>query len=125
MSDEKFNTIKMGDDKVRRRAPEFNEDRYISKDALGMNLREIANFRTMISIVGGIASGLFGVDGLWGFLLFGVYAILGSCVLYLRFGTGWNQYFKNRKWLLLGWQSGFLGYLLFWIMVHNIVYILS
>jgi len=57
---------------------------------MGLNVREIHNFRIILSIVGGITTGILGVSGLVGFLLFLLYAICGSVLLWAKFAATWT-----------------------------------
>ena len=67
----------------------FNLDRYVSQEAMALNIREIHNFRIILSIVGGITTGILGVSGPMGFLLFLIYAICGSVILWAKFAASW------------------------------------
>jgi hypothetical protein len=103
----------------------FSEEKYVSQEAINLNIRELHSFRTVLSIVGGIVTGLIGVNGMYGFLLFLVYSLFGSALLWIKYHSVSAQYFTSSKWMFIGWSDGMMGYLLFWILVHNSIYILS
>lgn len=102
----------------------------VSQEALAYNSMQVHNLyfplsRTFQSIIGGVLTGILGFNGLWGFVLFFAYAILGSALLWVVLGNKSSTYFLSTSQLLSGWKTGLMEYLLFWIMFYNIVYILS
>jgi len=96
-----------------------------SPEAIGHNQNEVAKFRIFLAIIGGIMSGVLGLNGLMGFAVFLLYSLIGTLLLLQAFGSSALVYFRSRSSVMSTWQTGMMEYLLFWLLFHNIVYILS
>lgn len=79
----------------------------------------------MTLIFGGIAAGIFGLDGLQGLVFYFGMVIFVSFVIGAVLGFKGEPYFKG-LWdpLTTGLFSNILTYLLMWVMFYNFVYVL-
>ena len=94
-------------------------------EAIAHNQKSLANFRSFLAVLGGILSGLMGFSGFAGFLIFVPYSLVGSLFFTLKLGTKLYEFYPSIRTIFNTWMSGFMVYLLTWIVFYNIIYILS
>lgn len=93
--------------------------------ALTQNLQVTEKCRTQTLIFGGIAAGIFGLDGLYGMTFYLALLIVVSIVMAASLGFKGEPYFvKLSQALTAGLFSNLLTYMLMWVMFHNLVYVL-
>ena len=94
-------------------------------DAIAHNKTCLNNFRTMLALVSGIISGILGLSGPQGCAIFMLYGIFGSLIFTLKLGSSLKQYYSGMKTIIYSQSSGVMVYILSWVMVYNMIYILS
>ncbi|CAG9334271.1 unnamed protein product [Blepharisma stoltei] len=94
-------------------------------ESRGHNHMVLMNFRTLFAIICGIVSGILGLNGVSGFLMFLAYGCLGSFFFLIKIGKGYLSYYPSFGTIFRTWLSGFMEYLLSWIVFYNIIYVLS
>ena len=101
------------------------KDKY-SPQAIAHNQREFNKFKSLLAVVGGILSGIFGFSGLPGFLIFLPYSLVGTCLFVARLGTSVTSYYSSPGQLIFkSLASGYMVYMLTWIVFYNCIYILA
>lgn len=94
-------------------------------EAVAHNQKTLNNFRSLLAILGGIISGMLGFSGFAGFLIFLPFSLAGSFVYVARLGDRVYEFYPSLITIFKTWLSGFMVYLLTWIVFYNIIYILS
>jgi len=94
-------------------------------ESKGYNQRLLLRYRSLVAVICGIVSGIFGFSGMNGFLMFGVYSVVGTGIFVLKLGSSLKLYYTGISEVWGTWTSGFMEYLLFWIITYNIIYILT
>mmetsp|Transcript_114393 Transcript_114393/g.171065 ORF Transcript_114393/g.171065 Transcript_114393/m.171065 type:complete len:110 (-) Transcript_114393:158-487(-) len=98
------------------------EDQW-APDRVQINNASIDYCRNFLSIVYGIAAGVLGLTGLWGFALHIVCSILISAGLYLKAGMD-PSYFMSVTGLFVSGLTGGMGtYILVWTMAYDVVHV--
>jgi hypothetical protein len=97
----------------------------ISLEQLMKNNQQIDKFQTVLYISGGIISGVLGLTGLSGLLLYIALAVVISVVLMIRMGFSLSKYTDAS---LLGLASNGLtnyamSFVLFWTLAYALVHI--
>ena len=83
-----------------------------------------ARSRVYMAIVGGCASGIMGLTGLVGFIVFFISSFLMSAALYLMMDRDPRPYFKSGSDVLTdGVMPGIMSYILFWTLFYDVVHI--
>ncbi|OMJ69063.1 hypothetical protein SteCoe_33316 [Stentor coeruleus] len=94
-------------------------------EARANNNQALGNFRIWLAITAGIVSGVLGFDGLLGFLVFVVYAMIGTLIYIFKLGGGLSLYYTGYGEVISSWKNGMMEYILTWIMFYNMIYVLS
>jgi hypothetical protein len=93
--------------------------------ALTQNMQALDKCRTQSLIIGGIAAGIFGFDGLQGMLFYLFIVALVSIVIAAKLGFSGKPYFMSlSQATTTGLFNNMLTYMLLWVMIHNFVYVL-
>lgn len=82
--------------------------------------------RFYLTIYGGMIAGILNITGLLGFLFFIVYSLIIGLVFYIvvSLNHGNKTYFiSNTALITQNITSGFMTYLIFWVMFYNFVHI--
>ena len=81
--------------------------------------------RMLSTIWIGIAAGILGFDGPVGVLFYFAADLVMSMLLVLRFGFNVERYFISvRQFFTAGLMANTMTFMVFWILFHNLVYIL-
>ena len=91
----------------------LNEARASNNQTLG-NLYQIFS-RISLAIIAGIVSGVLGFDGLFGFLVFLLYAVVGTIIYALKLGKDLKYYYTGYSEVISSWSAGIMEYLLTWM----------
>lgn len=96
-------------------------------DKVQQNGETVYRVRTLTSLLAGVAAGILGITGVYGFLFFIAHAVLTALALD-RFSCKGNagSYFPAGKRQLLGVSeltTGMLTYILVWTLVYDSIYI--
>eukprot|EP00347_Sterkiella_histriomuscorum_P021272 403334589 len=92
---------------------------------MAKNIQHLNNLRTLTLVFGGMASGIFGFDGLQGMMFYLVLILFVSLVIAVRLGFNGSPYFTTlNQAVTTGMFANLLTYLLMWVMFHNLVYVL-
>eukprot|EP00695_Tsukubamonas_globosa_P000885 TRINITY_DN1825_c0_g1_i1.p2 TRINITY_DN1825_c0_g1~~TRINITY_DN1825_c0_g1_i1.p2 ORF type:complete len:106 (-),score=6.16 TRINITY_DN1825_c0_g1_i1:172-489(-) len=101
-----------------------NPDFGLSKEKIDKNEKILSNCRTFASILGGCVTGVLGLTGLLGFVLYFVCSILLSLGLLVKSKFSTKRYFRTSSSIWTsGVGSGLMTYILFWTLMYDIVYI--
>jgi len=92
--------------------------------AVRQNFAILEYSRTCQSALAGIASGILGLTGTYGFLFYIIGILIQAGVWEVRSGFKWNTYFLGRS---LEFNHSFVGglftYVLLWVFVYGIVHV--
>jgi ER membrane protein complex subunit 6 len=96
-------------------------------DKVQQNNEVVYRVRTMTSLLAGVAAGILGITGMYGFLFFLAHAVLTALAMD-RFACKGNAaaYFPSGKKQLLSMSelaTGVLTYILVWTLVYDSIYI--
>ena len=92
--------------------------------AVRRNAAIIGYCRTSGAVISGIAAGVLGLTGLYGFGFFILFSLLLSLNLSLKAGSEWNKYFISRRQLWLdGVIGGLFTYILVWTFLYGMVHV--
>ncbi len=101
----------------------LKEDVY-SERAVRQNSAIVDYCRTSGAVIAGVAAGILGLTGLYGFGFFILFSLLISVILSMKAGTGWAKYFTTRRQI---WFDGVLGglftYILVWTFLYGMVHV--
>ena len=80
----------------------------------------------MLSLIfAGIAAGTLGLDGQSGMLFYFFSVVFMSALISLKLGLDARPYFHSLSQIWLdGWFTNLMGYMLVWILFHNLVHVL-
>ena len=103
-------------------APEME---FFSPKALAGNQKRVNFMRTAIALTGGIACGILGFTGLYGFLFFIALAALNAVILASTMKFNVSDYLptSTRSFILSSLLSNLLTYLLFWTLSYALVHL--
>ncbi|GMH41887.1 hypothetical protein BSKO_09797 [Bryopsis sp. KO-2023] len=90
------------------------------------NLGVLSFCRILTSVIGGAASGVLGVTGWRGFLVYLVIHVLLAFPLLLKAGFDGKKYFNNWSTLLVSMvftSQGILSFFLFWMIFYNVAHV--
>jgi ER membrane protein complex subunit 6 len=88
-------------------------------------MQQLDKCRTQCLIIGGITAGIFGFDGLQGMIFYVFLVGFISLMIAVRLGFNGKPYFMNlSQAATTGLFNNMLTFMLFWVMIHNFVYVL-
>ena len=92
---------------------------------IGRNQKGVMDARMLSTIWIGIAAGILGFDGPVGVLFYFAADMIVSMLLVMRFGLNVESYFVSvRSIMTIGLFANTMTFMVFWILFHNLVYIL-
>uniref|UniRef100_A0A914HEF4 ER membrane protein complex subunit 6 n=1 Tax=Globodera rostochiensis TaxID=31243 RepID=A0A914HEF4_GLORO len=95
-----------------------------SDSALRNNYQVLEQSRTCQAAVSGMASGILGLTGTLGFLLYFICVLLQAFVWHYKAGFRWSAFFTSRSLLLThSVVGGLFTYVLFWVFVYGLVHV--
>jgi len=103
------------------------EPELFDKQSVTRNMKAIAYIRTVSTIAGGFAAGIFGLTGLKGFLFFAVHFLLTSlAVVTMKMGGRVPIYIPKtsfQSFLSDGMVGEALAFVLYWTLMYALVHI--
>ena len=104
---------------------EMEEQKRIAFDYLMSNMKQIDLFQTVIYMVGGIVSGIFGLTGLNGLFLFILLSIISvsSLLIWMKFDHSNYLNISVVDLTLMGVNNQVMSFVLFWTLSYALVHI--
>ncbi|KAJ6835271.1 ER membrane protein complex subunit 6 isoform X1 [Iris pallida] len=95
-----------------------------SAENLQINMKSINYSRTFLSIIGGVAAGIWGFTGLMGFIFYFLVMAVASVGLAVKAKFSVHKYFDSWNRIIFdGFFSGLMSFVLFWTFAYDIVHI--
>lgn len=100
------------------------KEQVYNERAVRQNSSIVDYCRTAGAVIAGVAAGIMGLTGLYGFIFFVLFSTSLSVVLTMKAGRDWNKYFTTKRQL---WLDGVLGglftYILVWTFLYGMVHV--
>ncbi|KAB2063004.1 hypothetical protein ERO13_A10G174500v2 [Gossypium hirsutum] len=88
------------------------------------NMKVVYYSRTFLSIIGGAISGILGLTGCMGFILYFIVMAITSIGLIAKAKFSLHSYFDCwNRFILDGFLGGLMSFVLFWTFAYDIVHI--
>ncbi|KAF8822769.1 hypothetical protein IE077_002700 [Cardiosporidium cionae] len=102
----------------------MQEGNVASSPIMSENLQQLAFCRNLAAIFAGIGAGLLRIQGLGGLLIFLCLTFVGSFSVLLKIKFRAQDYFYSLGTVLASSLfSGFLTFIIIWILVYNVLYV--
>lgn len=91
-----------------------------------MNMQVLGYNRIFAALVAGTATGILGVTGFKGFLIFVAFQLANAAALFIKCGFAPDRYYQGWKTLFFSGlmsQVELLTFVLFWTLSNNLVYL--
>jgi len=97
--------------------------RFIAQGALRKNMQINQHATNLIFLFGGAMSGILGLSGWSGFLLFFICAAFLIGLLQMKSGFDWIKYFPDYSNLTNGYPTALKSYVLMWTFFYGLIHI--
>eukprot|EP01083_Nonionella_stella_P009982 28538_1 len=117
------------DERTKKVSPDSSPDleipsQFYSGANIMHNVKVVMFCRILASLLAGCCSGILGLTGLAGLILFALAWLLTSALLWTKTKFDHPTYFRKGSALWMdGLMQGGMSFVLFWTLVHNIVHI--
>ncbi|CRH02573.1 ER membrane protein complex subunit 6, putative [Plasmodium relictum] len=102
----------------------FLDDKKYDEHKIKHNQNSLILSKQFYGIISGITVGILGIQGIYGFLFFFLFTIIGTLMTYFHIKSNFNSFFLKKSDVLYGdIFSGLISFILFWTLTYDILYI--
>ncbi|GAW83526.1 conserved Plasmodium protein, unknown function [Plasmodium gonderi] len=102
----------------------LSKDKNYNERRIRHNKHSLILSKQFHGIIGGITVGILGVQGIYGFLLFSIFTMIGTLMTFSHIRADYKSFFiKKSDIFCRDFFSGLISFILFWTLSYDLIYI--